>query len=378
MIVGITSLIDRLGYWDSSLVGAIFLWFLFTGFKYYLQSFDSVRKTGYLREKLKELIGVAAIFEFFINIRTFSIPAEIALVFFVTVLAMLQAVSASKEEYKAVHRLVTAVLSGITIWLVVATVRYLNLHWHELKPHEVIASFMVPAWLTIATLPYLYVLVLVATYEQVFLRMRSDWEVPAPWPAKLGVISKFGGRLRRLSTFNGMWPRRAGESAAFREARHVVVQFEVDHAQRSAEEQAQQLRLERYAGIAGTDTDGRQLDEREFEATRAALQWLATCQMGWYRRNGADAYQPDLLSRLGDFTRQGLPVEHGIVMHVSDDGQAWYAYRQTITGWVFAIGASEAPPSQWLYDGAAPPKGFPGEDPAWGESMFVSIGKNWW
>lgn len=156
---------------------------------------------------------------------------------------------------------------------------------------------MVPAWLTIATLPYLYVLALVATYEQVFLRMRRDWEMPAPWRAKLGVISKFGGRLRRLSTFNGVWPRRAGE-AAYRDARHVVDQFEADQARRLAEEQAQQFRLERYAGVAGTDADGRQLDAREFEATRAALQWLATCQMGWYRRNGADAYQPDLLSRL--------------------------------------------------------------------------------
>jgi hypothetical protein len=96
--------------------------------------------------------------------------------------------------------------------------------------------------------------------------------------------------------------------------------------------------------------------KREFEQTRQALQWLATCHMGWYQRDeDGGFYRPELLDRLGnDFTRQGLPADHGIVIHVRRDGQAWYAYRQAITGWVFAIGASEAPPSQWLYDGAVP------------------------
>lgn len=94
--------------------------------------------------------------------------------------------------------------------------------------------------------------------------------------------------------------------------------------------------------MQGTDDDGRQLDQREFEETRRALRWLATCQMGWYRNRGG-RYRQELLDILGDFTKQGLPAEHGIELHVAPDGQRWWAGRQTITGWYFAIGAAGPP-----------------------------------
>jgi hypothetical protein len=99
--------------------------------------------------------------------------------------------------------------------------------------------------------------------------------------------------------------------------------------------------------------------------------------MGWYRRDGASAYRPELLERLGSFEDRGLPEPHGIVVRVSDDGQRWFGYRRTVTGWVLAIGAAGEPPNQWLYDGPEPPNGFPGDDPAWGASMFSSRAQNW-
>lgn len=65
-------------------------------------------------------------------------------------------------------------------------------------------------------------------------------------------------------------------------------------------------------------------------------------------------------------------------MRISADGQSWYAWRRTITGWCFAIGSNGPPPNQWRYDGPSPPNGFPGEDPAWGSSPFAGdADANW-
>jgi hypothetical protein len=177
--------------------------------------------------------------------------------------------------------------------------------------------------------------------------------------------------------FAGGWALRAGEASSFRAAWRQVQDY-----RRHLEEQARRAaaaaqRLKDYDGVDGVDEEGRRLDQREFAETKQALQWLATCHMGWYRRDDANAYQPDLLERLGSFESRGLPDPHGIVMHVSNDRQRWYAYRRTVTGWVFAIGASDAPPNQWRYDGSGPPSGFPGDDPAWGESMFADNARNW-
>ena len=74
-------------------------------------------------------------------------------------------------------------------------------------------------------------------------------------------------------------------------------------------------------------------------------------------------YRDDLLQILDDsLTRLGLPKESGVTLRVSEDGQSWYAWRRTVTGWCFAIGAAGVPPDQWEYDGAEPPKGYPGND----------------
>jgi hypothetical protein len=59
------------------------------------------------------------------------------------------------------------------------------------------------------------------------------------------------------------------------------------------------------------------------------------------------------------------------------NGQAWYAWRRTITGWCFAIGSAKAPPDQWRNDGSEPPKDFPGRDRAFWGSDPLQWGKNW-
>jgi hypothetical protein len=122
----------------------------------------------------------------------------------------------------------------------------------------------------------------------------------------------------------------------------------------------------------------RRLDRREFKETVSALRSLALYQIGWYR-NHSGRYKEDLLAIIGDdFTSDGLPKDSGITLKVSDDGQSYYAWRRTVTGWCFAIGAAGPPPEQWEYDGPHPPQRFPGEDPAWGERPFSDeVNRNW-
>ena len=123
----------------------------------------------------------------------------------------------------------------------------------------------------------------------------------------------------------------------------------------------EERRLREFAGSSETDAEGRCLDRRGFKETIRALQHLHTCQMGWYR-NPDHRYRPDLLQILGnDFTPYGLSKDPGITMHVSADSQSWYAWRRTVTGWCFAIGATGPPPNQWEFDGPEPPDGPLGE-----------------
>jgi hypothetical protein len=161
-----------------------------------------------------------------------------------------------------------------------------------------------------------------------------------------------------------------------------VAQFQRERRDEERAAIEEQERLRRYAGSDETDGEGRRLDRGEFKETMRALRWLATCEEGWYHNedHGGPQYRADLLEALGNdfFSGYGLPPDPGITIEVSNDGQAWYAWRRTVTGWCFAIGAAGPPPDQWEYDGPEPPHGFPGRDRRWGERPFSDgVNPNW-
>ena len=196
----------------------------------------------------------------------------------------------------------------------------------------------------------------------------NDWKVRLQ--AKLALVTKLHVKTRDLQAFDRNWARRIASASGYIAGRQVVDQFY--EARREAKQAVidERARLKRYAGSNQTDEQGRRLDRREFKETIAALRYLSTCQMGWYRNRGRH-YHADLLDRFrNDFTRQGLPAESGITMKVADDGQSWFAWRRTITGWCFAIGAGGPPPKEWEYDGPDPPDDVPGRDRCWGDLPY--------
>jgi hypothetical protein len=199
----------------------------------------------------------------------------------------------------------------------------------------------------------------------------------------MALITKLHVRARESGAFGGSWLQRITAAPDFKAARRVAADFRNSLRDQERARLEEQERLRRYAGSDEADVDGRRLDRREFSETMRALRSLADSQMGWYynedEAGGGHRYRSELLEALGpDFFSDGLPEGSNLSMNVAKDGQAWYAWRRTITGWVFAVGAAGPPPDQWLYDGLEPPHGFPGEDPAWDTNPSSSErARNW-
>jgi hypothetical protein len=234
--------------------------------------------------------------------------------------------------------------------------------------------------LTVGFLPFLYVISVLVAYQSAFTKIK--WSLrdrrALVWKVELALVSVLGGGARYAAKFGGGWVADAASAGSIRGMRTVIKAFRqsVEQTDRAASEERN--RLERFAGVSGTDSQGLQLDRREFLETKEALRDLATAQTGWYHNPG-QRYRADLIDLFVPIFRSiGLPESHGIVMRVARDGQAWYAWRRTVTGWCFAIGDSAPPPDQWEFDGPQPPSDFPGKDPAWGRGPFRSeVNANW-
>jgi hypothetical protein len=304
---------------------------------------------------------------------------------FLAILAMLAVVAERKEATRSVKKLADGLgaLIGLASAAFVSQQLYAN--WGHINTRTALLQLLLPIWLTIGLLPFIYLLSLYANYDSAFRRINffAPDDRTARRRAKLALVTQLHFRSRDSHDFAGLWFKRIASAPNLGAARQVVAEFQ--QSRRDAEHAVieEQERLRRYAGSDETDAEGRRLDRREFKETMKALHWLATCQMGWYRNedHGGQRYRADLLKALGNdfFKSYGLPPEDpGVTMTVSKDGQSWYAWRRTVTGWCFAIGAAGPPPDQWEYDGPEPLHGFPGKYRSWGKRPFSDeVNLNW-
>lgn len=343
-----------------------------------LFNIDRVSKTErFFRQAALGTVGITALTEFFVNdLFVFSLPVELLLIPLLSVLAIISVVAGHKPHFRSVKRLIDTVLALVGISFVVYISVRLVSEWDAIDKLGIIRTFALPLWLMIGVLPFIYLVSLYSNYERAFMWIDfKQNRSTSRWRAKLALVLRLNGKLRDISDFTMFWGKEMAAAPTFCEAWRVVGKFLSSQREHQRAEADKKDRLRRYAGIDGVDNEVRRLDQREFEETKAALQVLATAQMGWYRNRGG-RYRPELLKILEpQFKHHGLPKNHGIKLDVADDGQSWWAWRRTVTGWCFAIGAAGPPPDEWLFDGPHPPKRFPGQDKQW--QHWGAGAKNW-
>jgi hypothetical protein len=385
IFVGYVALEVRIGFsaglWRGDLTKDTIVWILIAGLALFF-NFDEVSKEPhYFRNRIAAAFGITTFLEFFTNLFVLNLIAELALQPVLVFLALLAMAAGRDGQYRDIKGLANIILTLIVLSLFIFAVQQIFTNWEKVDKQGLLLQLALPIWLTIGVLPFIYLLSLYANYERAFSGVNwATRDRRSRWRAKLAMVSKFHFRTRELRRIPWTWAQRASDAQSLSAARTVIDEFRKSRRAVARAVIEEQERLQRYAGSDEVDVEGRRLDRREFKETTSALRWLATCQMGWYHNEDRGGrYRADLLEAvLGDFTNHGLPPDSGITMKVAMDGQAWYAWRRTVSGWCFAIGAVGPPPDQWEYDGPEPPTHFPGQDESWGINPSSSgVNANW-
>lgn len=376
--LGLVLIGRRIGIWTDALAADTWFWF-FTTALVLLFNFSKVsNEPDFFKRTARETFGLTLIFGFLSELYVLSVPVEFIGLGVVAVLAGVSAVAANQREVTDARKLVDGCLSMVGLTILALALLSLVTNWSNDEAPDLARQLLMPAWMTLGVLPYVYVVALYAGYQMAFtwIDFRNEASFRAHCVAKAAVVVRLHGQATLVDKFGLPWATRAAEAGSFRAALAVVDEFEGDLERRKQEKRDDAERLIRFAGVDGVDDEGRRLDRREFEETTRALRWIGTCQMGWGRRE--TGYRADILDVVGDLSSHGLPGDGGITVLVSPDGGSWYAWRRTPSGWVFAIGAAGPPPDQWEYDGAEPPSGFPGESSDWGSGpLDYSSAPNW-
>ena len=362
--------------WNGDLLKETVLWTGLSGVPLFVGLMTKREYKDFTKRVFRDVFAISVALTFFVNLRPLAFPLELILQPVVASCAMTSVVAAQSSQSAAAKKFFDVVLVVIVVAMLVNTGVAVAREWDTSLLSDLTRELALNFWLPVAAIPFIYTCALVAQYELALMRMRFAIDrKPIGLRSKIGLFLGLRLDLQSVASLHGRRARELASADSLRACIRAAHAHKRDLAAAAQNESVATARLHRFAGVEGTNPDGTRLDQREFAETKRALHWIATCQMGWYRNRGH--YIPNMLEILGDLSRHGLQGEHGIVHVVSDDGQAWWAWRRTITGWVFAIGANAPPPNEWLYDGPDPPKGIPGQDPMWGTSPFMSTGPNW-
>lgn len=360
-ILGMLLLAARLGIWNASLWKATLLWMLLSGFGLFGKFPDAIDEPKFARRTIARTLGVFLVIEFVANFASFALWIEIpvqglALVFGVV------AVAAREPEYAGVARLANGYLALLGAYALLWGVWRLASEWADIDHWALAQEFLLPIWMTPIAFVFVYALGILAAYESLFVRMRAETKEQPLLKQRLAVCLRTAGRPSRLRVLNGLGPASwIAQADGFKDAWNEIGDIRRRDRERAAAAKASQRRLVENAGVAGVDSSGKQLDQREHAETMADLRDLAICQMGHHRNRG-HRYSANLAPVVENMSgKHGLPDLNRIEMYVDAQGESWYAERQTVTGHWFAIGASAPPPDQWLYDGPERPSGYPNE-----------------
>ena len=357
------------GLWSPDLTGPLMVWALTVGIGM-LMDVGKTNRPGWWRGQVRKAFALTAFAEALTNLVVFGFLVELVLVPVLTVLVLMAAVSAGDRRLAPARTLVEAILAiaGVGLLGFVLVQLFSNLSGLD----DAARTFVLPFWLTLGSLPFVYLVGVWSGYQVAFNFLRGEARGRALWRGRFALLTGLGANARTANQFRTYEATQLAEATTWGEARGVVAKHRAGLRDEPEAGRQASRRILKLAGVIGTD-DGRQLDRREFAETKSALLWIATAQDGWYS-NPEQRYREDLLSVLEPL--RGLPANHGVTMHVANDGQSWWAWRRTVTGWCFAVGSAAPPPDQWLHDGPDPPTGFPGQDPAWGEQWGLDA-VNW-
>ena len=357
-----------LGFWNTDLLKETVAWFLVPGMVLLFGFTKAYEGRAYYGRTLLQVIGLTAIVEFYVNLAAFPLWAELALLPAVVFLGALSAVAGLKPGTQAAKRFVDGLAAVLGLVILVGTAVYVIREWNGLDEAQLAMSFALPVWLTAATLPFIFGFSLLANYEAAFTRIDlfSKDNPQSRRRAKLALLASYRFRNRELHRFAGLGPQELARSTSWGEARRIIAFYRAKARLEDAEKDLKAKRLARYAGVQGTDWEGRPLDQREFDETRQALD---TLHMFHSAQHKDGRYRPDLLAVVAGLVSKTFP-ESEIVMTVGPKRRSWFAWRRTISGWVFAIGAASAPPDKWTWEGPEPPNGAPGPGTAWSDRGF--------
>jgi hypothetical protein len=226
--------------WNAGLVSGTVTWFVASAAVLLFNVSDASKQPRFFRRVALRTLQLSVLIGFVMNLFVLSLPAELVLQPVIAILVGVSIVAARRPQDRAAKGLADSLSGLITLaiagFVVVETVR----NWDAVTTKQTLLAFALPIWLTVAILPFIYMMSIFASYQVVFARLRFDTDdEKSVKRAERALVWVLRGRTRYVTSFGDRWLADVRAAPTFRAACSVVKGYKRERRSREREKRRQ-------------------------------------------------------------------------------------------------------------------------------------------
>lgn len=191
--------------WDVLNINDTVIWFLGTGFILFVNIDDALKDKHYFKKVVLENLKFMLVLEVIVNLYTFGLWVEIIIMPLLFLIVFMQVLAEKKEEHLLARRIIDSILGAFGLSLIIFTVYNAFKDFAGFATIHNLRSILLPPALTLAFIPFLYLLALFTAYEELYVRLLNFLEANKVL-TKYAMVGVFRmcfldlGKLNRFST----------------------------------------------------------------------------------------------------------------------------------------------------------------------------------
>jgi hypothetical protein len=200
--------LSYLGLWDISQLKNTLIWSVTVGIVTMFSINRIQKEEHYFRKAALENLKIGVFIEYLVTLYVFSLPVELVLVPFISLLVLLLAVAQTNEQYKPAEKLLNGLLFVLGVGLLAFSIYSIYNDFNGFVTVNNVIAFFLPIVLSILFLPFIYVERVYIKYEDVFIRLRflikdpalrkyAQWRVALHCRLDLKMLDRFSQNLKR-------------------------------------------------------------------------------------------------------------------------------------------------------------------------------------
>lgn len=169
--IGSVAFLWFIGFWDKSFLKDTIAWYIGVGLPLAYRA-SNVKSRSFMKRELLDALKLTVLVEYLINLYTFSLPVELILLPFLVLIYGMQAFSERKQEYSAVHQLMTWTIAAVGLGLFGFVLFKTAQSYEQIFVARTALQLALPILLLLLFLPFNYFSALYMAYETLFTRIR--------------------------------------------------------------------------------------------------------------------------------------------------------------------------------------------------------------